>query len=287
MSKTLIYGSNGFLAKAFEAELIRRQLAYVKVSRDLLDMTDLDSVKIFVENENFDSVFFGIGPTPCKTQGMYLENINLLLTLLQALSVTNKSPKFTYISSDAVYGVDSIEPRNENTLTAPDTLHGEMHFVRERILQNSNLTLVILRCSAIFGIGDRHGSYGPNRFYRDLMENRDITLFGKGGDKRDHVWIKDFGRVAADLHLKTSGVFNVVSGLSSTFSDIANEMIRLSGRRNRITYQKNTAPESQILYDNSKLVETLGYPISDSLARGLVSYFQEGGEVIVKSEFTL
>jgi nucleoside-diphosphate-sugar epimerase len=274
-NKVLIYGSKGFLASNFRQELERRNFPFIAVSRDALNMMDVEAVKEFVRQEHFDSVFFSVGPTPCKTQGMLLQNLELLNILLIALDSAGKSPKFTYISSDAVYGSIDSNPRTEFTNTAPNTLHGKMHLLRESILEYSGLTVLTLRSSAVFGIGDKHLSYGPNRFYHNLHNNLDIVLFGNGNDTRDHLWVKDFARAAADLHSNATGIFNLVSGHSSTFLEIAEEIARMSGVENKIRFENPDNLESDILYDNSKLTSHLGYQISDSLMRGLIGFFSQ------------
>lgn len=274
-NKTLIYGSSGFLGKNFELELENRNLPFFSISRSNLEMSNISTVKRFLESQEFDSIFFSIGPAPCRTPEMFIENIELILNLLQAIRIANLKPKITYISSDAVYGSINANPRTESTQTIPDTLHGKMHLVREMLLHSADLPILILRCSAIFGIGDRHLSYGPNRFFNELTENRTLSIYGSGSDKRDHVWINDFARVAADLHGTSEGTFNLVSGKSISFLDIADEMQRLSGKSNLISCQSSDSSFSEIHYDNSKLLEKLGYKIEDSLARGLVSYFHD------------
>ena len=129
-----------------------------------------------------------------------------------------------------------------------------------------------MRCSGIFGKGDRHNSYGPNRFYSSLRLGQDIVLFGKGDDVRDHIWIDDFGKISADLHSKVYGTLNLVSGNSRAFREIAELMLKHSKKDLNLIFQSNNSSPSFIYYDNSKLTSLLGYEISDSLERGIASY---------------
>ena len=85
---------------------------------------------------------------------------------------------------------------NENTNTLPNDLYGTMHLSREKILKDyidDDKKLTILRPTLIYGKGDTHNSYGPNRFLKQAKNESIINIFGKGLDKRDHmsVWCLD------------------------------------------------------------------------------------------------
>lgn len=248
---------------------------FLSISRSDIDMTNFKSVSSFVAEEEFESIFFSVGPAPCKTLEMYSQNLNLLITLLRALESANKKVKISYVSSDAVYGSGAAGVRTETNDLNPDTLHGSMHASRELLLSVTGLKILILRSCAVFGLGDPHNSYGPNRFFHDIVNGNTIKLFGNGEDMRDHVWVEDFARIAVDLHLTTVGTFNVVSGNSMTFLDIAKFMINTSGIKSQIELQSSDIRVSEIRYDNRKLTDVLGYSISDSISRGIRKFFQK------------
>ena len=273
-ARTLVYGCTGFISKAFISELRNRNMDFLSISRSDLDMTNFISVSKFVAEEEFKSIFFSVGPAPCKTLEMYSQNLNLLITLLRALESANKKIKISYVSSDAVYGSGGAGVRTETSQLSPDTLHGSMHLSRELLLSVTGLETLILRSCAVFGLGDPHNSYGPNRFFHDIVDSNRIKLFGNGEDMRDHIWIEDFARIAVDLHLTTAGTFNVVSGNSMTFLDVAKLLVNASGVKSQIELQSSDGRVSEIRYDNRKLTGALGYSISDSLSRGIKSFFR-------------
>ena len=67
-----------------------------------------------------------------------------------------------------------------------------MHISREKILKSKfEDKLCILRPTMIYGKKDTHNGYGPNLFLNLASKNKDIKLFGKGEEKRDHVYIDD------------------------------------------------------------------------------------------------
>ena len=56
--------------------------------------------------------------------------------------------------------------------------------------------IVVLRPSPLYGVADPHNGYGPNRFSRLAAQGGEITLFGEGEEKRDHVFVEDLGEIA-------------------------------------------------------------------------------------------
>ena len=74
-----------------------------------------------------------------------------------------------------------------------------MHRTRELMLaREAKAPLAVLRLTAIYGAGDTHNSYGPNRFLRQALKDGRIPLFGNGEETRDHLHVDD----AVDLILK-------------------------------------------------------------------------------------
>jgi nucleoside-diphosphate-sugar epimerase len=107
--------------------------------------------------------------------------------------------------------------------------------------------LAILRPVALYGAGDTHNGYGPNRFLRTAVEKRQIDLFGGGEEKRDHLRVEDFAEVI-DLTVRhrSEGILNVASGGAVSFREVAtlvqglvgdDVVIRTSVRANPITHK--------------------------------------------------
>src|SRR5262249_47008596 len=130
-----------------------------------------------------------------------------------------------YVSSDAVYDGRQL-PLDEASSREPGDLYALMHTSREMILQSvlaaRQIPLCILRPVALFGPGDTHNSYGPNRFVREAFEHRTITLFGKGEDERSHVDVQDAARlITRCLTRKSEGILNIASPETVSFMQVA------------------------------------------------------------------
>jgi UDP-glucose 4-epimerase len=126
-----------------------------------------------------------------------------------------------------------------------------MHLAREVILTDAcriaGVPLVLLRPSLLFGPGDTHNGYGPNRFVRTALAGETVKLFGEGEEQRDHVFIEDVARIVSEvLGRESSGVLNVATGTSSSFRAAAEIAVELAGgdaavvgspRQNPITHR--------------------------------------------------
>ena len=160
---------------------------------------------------------------------------NLRMAENVAAAVTARPcAQLVYFSSDSVYGWDSSDI-SEATPPSPDNLYGVMHLAREIALREATakagVAFCILRPCAIYGAGDTHNAYGPNRFIRSALSSGRIEVFGDGDDVRDHVNVNDVVRVTwLAVEHASSGILNVAGGQPVSFAHVAAEIVRLSGK---------------------------------------------------------
>jgi nucleoside-diphosphate-sugar epimerase len=99
-----------------------------------------------------------------------------------------------------------------------------MHLTREVMLKNelANVPQVFVRPTLIFGPGDPHNGYGPNRFMRLAEQGEEIVLFGEGEELRDHIFIEDVAEIVNRCVVRrATGVVNAVTGIVTAFKTIA------------------------------------------------------------------
>jgi nucleoside-diphosphate-sugar epimerase len=98
-----------------------------------------------------------------------------------------------------------------------------MHLAREIAFRNAvKAPLATLRPTLLYGAGDPHNGYGPNRFRRLAEAGEDIVLFGAGEERRDHVLIDDLAEVVLRVLMRRSvGPLNVATGNVYSFRAIA------------------------------------------------------------------
>jgi nucleoside-diphosphate-sugar epimerase len=159
---------------------------------------------------------------PCKDVPMLLANLRMMEAVINAVK-SSPVKHLTYLSSDAVYK-DSTQLLSESSCAEPGSLHGAMHLTREVMLKSElpNVPQVFVRPTLIFGPGDPHNGYGPNRFMRLALQGAEIVLFGDGEELRDHIFIEDVAEIVRRCIVhRATGIINAVTGIVTSFKAIA------------------------------------------------------------------
>ncbi len=222
--RIVVVGSSGFVGAEISAMASAQGAEVIGLGRangmELLTAEGATVLRQAVQPG--DTVVFVSAKAPCKDYQMFEENILIAKNALDALSGIDLS-YFLYISSDAVYS-DSDTPLTEQSVTAPDNLHGQMHASREVMFQASLPDTVFgsLRPTLIYGQSDPHNGYGPNRFRRLVQTGEAIKLFGQGEERRDHVCVKDVATLAGlMIAARHPGAMNAATGRVASFMELA------------------------------------------------------------------
>lgn len=276
----VILGAGGFVASATERRLQTLGVDILRISRSDLDLTDEDAgIRLARSLKPTDTLLFIAGKVPVKNEYMLLDNIKIGKSVCEALKLV-KVAHVIYISSDAVYA-NSNKPLTEYSCAHPESLHGVMHLAREVMLASVyDGPLCFLRPTLIYGKGDPHNGYGPNRFIRLAARGENIELFGAGEEQRDHVWINDVAEITSLVILsRTAGKLNIATGEVFSFREIAKKVVSLSKTNSKVSENIRTAPmphNGYRAFDNaatSRLFPTFKY---QSLYRILERIYSEG-----------
>jgi nucleoside-diphosphate-sugar epimerase len=178
-----------------------------------------------------DAVVAAAARAPCRSLDMLVENVKMTRAMVAALKDAAPSHVIN-ISSDAVYADEPV-PIDEETPTAPGTLHGAMHLAREIAFRSDiSAPLTIVRPTLLYGLEDPHNGYGPNRFRRLAAAGENIAVFGAGEERRDHVWIDDLAEILFRILTRRSiGVLNVATGEVHSFRALAEAVAGASRRK--------------------------------------------------------
>ncbi len=247
--RTLIFGSNGFIGKNLLNHLKQSKVNSVGVRRKDIDLTKRKSVEqIHKFIKDGDSIIFLSALTPDKGRDLKTFNKNIKMIENFISGVKNKKLNhLIYFSSDAVYSFDNTLI-NEKTPTFSSDYYSLMHITREIIIRNeTNCPSLFIRPTAVYGYDDTHNSYGPNRFIKNALLDKKITLGGNGEETRDHIFIDDLIKITTScIIFKTIGFLNAATGFSISFMDLAKIIkknipevnIITTERNNPITYRK-------------------------------------------------
>jgi UDP-glucose 4-epimerase len=229
-SRVVVIGAGGFVGRSIVERLAAGGIPTLALTRKELDLLAEDATaKLTSILRADDSVVFISAKAPAKTVPMLMENLRLAEPVCAALS-RRPVEHLLYISSDAIYA-DDANPVTESSHAAPSTIHGMMHAARELMLRSSaRISFAALRPTLIYGLDDPHNGYGPNRFRREAERGGPIRIFGEGEERRDHIAVEDVAELAALILLHRSrGALNGVTGVSTSFRDIAHELASVYG----------------------------------------------------------
>jgi len=242
--RVVIMGAGGFVGHASLEKLQAKGVSAVALTRKEVDLLAADAAqKLAVHLTPATTLVVTSALAPVKNVPMLLDNLRMMLAVIEAVKRTPVA-HLVYISSDGVYR-DSSEPMTEASPAEPGSLHGVMHLAREVMLKNelANIPQAFVRPTLIFGPGDPHNGYGPNRFMRLAQWGRDIVLFGEGEERRDHVFIDDVGEIVRRVVLhRATGIVNAVSGTATTFHEIAEMAAAQFEPRVRVTGSPRQGP---------------------------------------------
>lgn len=273
--RVIVLGAKGFVAGGIGKELAAQAIPYIALSASVLDLRQPESASKLAEILQLaDALVFVSALTPDRGRDVktLMANLSMAQHVGEALE---KSPisHLLYVSTDAVYADDAPLIRSDSPCH-PSSYHGVMHLTRETILrttlQKNGCPVLILRPCAVYGPGDTHNSYGPNRFLRTAVKDGKIALFGNGEEIRDHLFIDDLSRLTvAALCQRSAGVLNVASGHSISFYDLAQQVARLCGRPVAIEGSPRANPITHRHFDHSESLRAFPSLHSTPLEQGL------------------
>lgn len=275
MNRAVVLGHTGFVGRRLADELRRQGFRVIGHSSATLDLRRPESLAALdpvVSPET--TLFFVAALTPDRGAGLDAAEANLAMALNVARYLERHPVrKCIYFSSDAIYPMAEA-PVTEESPVDPAGLYALTKYAGERLLhrvaETGGLALLVLRPTAVFGPGDTHGSYGPNRFVRTIVRERTVRLFGAGEETRDHLHVDDLARVAGRLAAAdATGVFNVASGESRTFASIVKALRDLAPYEFAVESLPRSGPITHRQFDVGRLRRALpGFRFTD-FAEGL------------------
>jgi nucleoside-diphosphate-sugar epimerase len=167
-------------------------------------------------------------------------NVRTALATLEAVRQVNPAARIVFASTRQVYGVPQYLPVDERHPVAPVDVNGihklaaeEYHKLYSQIY---GIWTVCLRLTNTYGprqlIGhNRQGFTGW--LVRLALEDRALTLYGDGSQRRDFLYVDD----AVEALIKTGladapagSVYNVAGAEVASLADLGRRMCEISGR---------------------------------------------------------
>lgn len=191
-----------------------------------MDIRNFDEVKIALRNT--DVVINLVAHTLVSSFEQVVENakVNIigLLNILEAARI-NGVKKIIFPSASSMIGVATENPVTEKHPSTPKTPYGVTKLVSEHYLriykELYGIDFVIFRFFNIYGPHQLNGLI-PNIIFK-LKKKEPITVFGKGNQIRDYVFIKDIAKFfeqAVTSNIADNQTVNMGTGKGSTVLEI-------------------------------------------------------------------
>lgn len=240
--KILITGSTGLVGTNLINRLKEDHDVYGISRRNGSDLRDKESAKNFIESLRPDVVYH-LAANAAESRGqvspidMTERNINIFLNVLIP-SINAGVKKFIYTSSVAVYGEAEV-PYSEDDICKPKDVYGINKLACEQMLKVlakvHNFDYTIFR---------PHNIYGPHQdmsnpyknvvalFMRNIMEGKEITIFGEGKMKRAFSYVDDVVDVLVGaLDGLNNQTINVGSSVDYGISELLEKIETISGKK--------------------------------------------------------
>ena len=202
------------------------------------------------------------------------------------LSLAKNIKKMVFSSSSEAYGEPVSLPEREDGVHNPGTrdayaltkLIGENMFLS--YYDKYGLPVTALRFFNVYGPRQESSPYGfvTGVFIRQVLEGRPPTIFGDGMMTRDFIYIDDNteAQVRALLSEKANGaVINVGAGRQTTILDLAEKIVRLSGKDLKPVFVEGKRVDIRYRCpDVTRLKELVGFVPSVGLDEGLMRTYE-------------
>ena len=245
-NRVVLLGANGFLATHLRRELTSAGINCLALGRADLDLVQANSAEQLSHLIRADDTLIMssiLTPEKGRDFHVFMANLEMVHSVCLALE-TVPCAHFVYLSSDAVYDAHKI-PLDEDSTREPIDLYALTHTAREMllasVLSRGSTPFCALRPTNIYGYGDTHCNYGPNSFVRSALRDGRIVVYGRGEERRSHLYIDDaVSLIKRVILLRSEGTLNLAVHPAVSFLYVAHLVVKNCDRHVNVEFAPRT-----------------------------------------------
>tara|TARA_B100001245_G_C22852373_1_gene409756 strand:+ start:48 stop:914 length:867 start_codon:yes stop_codon:yes gene_type:complete len=282
--KVLLLGSEGFVGQNLidglkeKHELLTADVlnSGTHTNYTKFDITNIDETYSLIKN--IDVVINLVTHTLTQSLNDVISNANTniigLLNVLEACR-KNKIKKTIFTSASSIIGIPNTFSVDEKHSVMPQTAYGITKMAAEhyhRLYKEIyDLNHVIFRFFNIYGPYQTNGII-PS-FHKKLINNEPITVFGKGKQIRDFVFIRDvipfFDNVITSSKFDNQ-TYNLGTGNGTTIMEVIEKFSKLLSVKPKIDFQPERPGEiGNFVANTNFLLSEFGFKPETSVEDGL------------------
>ena len=248
--KILIIGSEGFVGNNLVNGLSENheifcadQIDSSRKNYTKLDITNYQNVEETVKDVDV-VIHLAAHSLVSSLDGSITNGRVNIIGLLNLLEVCRKNniKKIIFTSASSLIGEPTTEKVKEDHPAKPKTAYGITKLTSEHYLrlynELYNIEYVVFRFFNIYGPYQKNGLIPT--LYSRIVNNQPLTVFGKGHQIRDYVFINDiipFFDKAVSSDIANNDVFNMGTGIGTSIKQIIDYLTEISKITPSIDFQ--------------------------------------------------
>ncbi|HVX48152.1 MAG TPA: NAD-dependent epimerase/dehydratase family protein [Candidatus Saccharimonadales bacterium] len=301
MAKCLVLGADGFIGSHLVDSLVEKGhdiRAFDRFSRKKHSFKDSDKIEVmpgdFLNRHDLSQALQGVDyvfhfistTTPASAEDDPLidisTNIQMSVELFQECVKTGVKKVIFASTGGAIYGENSTEHVNEDTLPAPVSPYAIGKLTIEQYLRyfdkKFGLKALVFRISNPYGerqsLASRQGVIPI--FLQHIAKGEPITILGDGSMIRDYIYVKDVAdMVASSFETARNDLYNLGSGHGLSVNELVDSMRQITGREIQTEHaEKPPTYVDKVVLDVSRFESEFPGMAKTDLAEGMKATWQ-------------